>query len=61
VIFGDYKTFWPVKIIDEPYFQSSGLQKVYRINKLDEYFQRATLVVEAPLIVSPSFIASFLI
>lgn len=55
VIFGDYKTFWPVKIIDEPYFQNSGLQKVYRISKLDEYFQRATLVEEAPLIVSPSF------
>lgn len=55
VVFGDYKTFWPVKIIDEPYFQNSGLQKVYRINKLDEYFQRATLVEESPLIVSPSF------
>ena len=55
VIFGDYKTFWPTKIIDEPYFKDSGLQKIYRINKLDEYFRRATLVEEAPLIVSPSF------
>jgi SIR2-like domain len=55
IIFEDYKKFWPTRIIDEPFLQKSGLKNIYRIKDLDAYFQRATLVEEAPLIVSPSF------
>lgn len=58
-IFQEDEEFTPTKIIDEPFYHRSPLQKIYRIKNLDRYFQKSKadpeiLVTEAPLLVSPS-------
>ncbi len=53
-IFSNSTIFQPEKIIDEPYFSDSGLQDIYKINNLSEYFSRSSLMTEAPMILSPS-------
>ncbi len=56
IIFSNLDKFYPDKIIDEPYFQDSKLQNIYKIKNLDRYYSTATLVEEVPLIVSPSYV-----
>lgn len=53
-IFSNTTIFQPEKIIDEPYLSDSGLQDIYKINNLSEYFSRSSLMTEAPMILSPS-------
>lgn len=55
-IFSNPNIFYPEKIIDEPYFQDSMLQNIYKIKNLDRYYSMATHVEEVPLIVSPSYV-----
>jgi hypothetical protein len=54
-IFVNHRNFFPEKIIDGPYFEDSPLQNIYRIENLDKYLRETSLVIEAPLIISPSF------
>lgn len=38
LIFNNQDRFFPEKIIDEPYYVDSRLQKIYRVKNLDEYY-----------------------
>lgn len=53
-IFNNREIFHPEKIIDEPYPYESGLQNIYKIGNLKDYFLISSLMTEAPLILSPS-------
>lgn len=53
-IFDNRTIFHPEKIIDEPYPLDSGLQDVYKVKNLGDYFSISNLMTEAPLILSPS-------
>jgi len=54
-IFSNPKIFQPTKIIDNSYIGDEYLKKIYKVKNLNEYFKKTSLVIEAPLIVSPSF------
>ena len=53
-IFSNTSHFRPSKIVNGLYRPESPLQKIYRINDLDTYFENVSMTVEAPLIISPS-------
>ncbi len=53
-IFDNRIKFQPEKIIDEPYLSDSGLQDIYKVKNLGDYFSISSLMTEAPLILSPS-------
>ncbi|MEX2030542.1 MAG: SIR2 family protein [Anaerolineales bacterium] len=55
VVFEDPGILLPEKIVSSLYWPDSPLQNIYRIKDLDSYFRSATFVMEAPLIVAPSF------
>lgn len=53
-IFNNYDEFRPKKIVEGPYFKDSSLLNIYSIENLNLYFQKFPLVIESPLIISPS-------
>ncbi len=53
-IFSNPKIFQPTKIVDN-FYSGNSLNKIYKVENLDEYFKRAEMVIESPLIISPSF------
>jgi hypothetical protein len=56
LIFEEHQYFKPQKIIDEPYFSDSKLQKIYAVyDNLENYFAHKSYTLQAPLIISPSF------
>jgi hypothetical protein len=46
--------FNPKLILPGPYLESNPLDSIYRISNLDEYFSTNEIVIESPLIISPS-------
>ncbi len=53
-VFSDPSILEPRKIVNGLYWPDSPLQRIYRIKKLDTYFENKSMVIEAPLIISPS-------
>ena len=49
------KPFRLEKIIDEPYFAESPLQKIYKNFDMDDYFNEGYYTSNPPLIISPSY------
>lgn len=54
-IFGRPELFDPTPIIEEPYDPDSDLRRIRRISNLADYFRSANLVIEAPLMLAPSY------
>jgi hypothetical protein len=53
-VFSDPSILRPWKVVNGLYWPDSPLQNIYRINDLDTYFENVSMVIEAPLIISPS-------
>jgi len=47
--------FSPIHIVDPPIHNKDPLINIYRIDNLGEYFSKSELVIESPMIVSPSY------
>lgn len=54
-VFGDPNSFNPKSIVVEPYFEDCQLRRIRRIQNLEGYLAKASLVIEAPLILAPSY------
>jgi len=54
-VFSNHSKFMPMKIINGPYFEDSLLNRIYRVENLEKYFEKNNFVTESPLILSPSF------
>lgn len=53
-VFSNPSRKFPQKIVNGLYWPDSTLQKIYWINYLDDYFENVSMVIEAPLIITPS-------
>ena len=53
-VFSNPSRKFPQKIVNGLYWPDSTLQKIYWVNYLDDYFENVSMVIEAPLIITPS-------
>lgn len=54
-IFNDTERTNPKPIVDCPHFDDDPLTKIYRVSNISTYYSEASFLLEAPLLISPSY------
>jgi hypothetical protein len=55
LIFNNPVLYHPEKIISGSYNRKSPLNNIYRVKNLENYFASTSMVIESPMIISPSY------